>query len=280
MKKHSPPRGWHLKHNEHLFFKASAGSPSLRIKFYHYPPYRQTVQLNQQPAHCKLKKKGNNTYFLFQQKIHSKGMLSFEREVTVFPISSSVQVNDNWGRVSDIPRLLQRKYAQSSTYWPVSSSAIRDVSEERWFATDMLSVWVLAAYQYITTKIRYPENQEKRLGADHALRTGIGDCDEFTDLFVTLARMRGIPCRRITGYHISLEDLDMEPHAWGEIYSPTLGWIPIDIALHNIGQHTVSYIIVKIEEFNPSLQDYQVKSQSTAVHYHWECPLPHVTPIY
>lgn len=219
-------------------------------------------------------------FFLFQQKVHTKAMISLERTVTVFPTTSSVRLHDQWGMISDIPRLLQRKYAQSFSYWPVRSTAIRDIGQERWFATDDLSAWVQAASRYIVGKIKYPENQEKRLGADQVLLTGAGDCDEFTDLFITLARMHGIPCRRITGYHITLKNLDIEPHAWGELLSPTLGWIPIDIALHNIGNHTVNYVIGKIEEFNPSLLDYQVKSQSTAIHYRWERPLPLVTPIY
>ena len=125
------------------------------------------------------------------------------------------------------------------------------------------------------TKIKYPEKQEKRLGADQALRTGSGDCDEFTDLFITLARIRGVPCRRLTGYFIHQTNAEPEPHAWGEILSPTIGWVPIDIALRNLGNHTINYVIGKIEEFNPSLLDYQILRQTSAVHYHWERPLPH-----
>jgi hypothetical protein len=129
-------------------------------------------------------------------------------------------------------------------------------------------------------KIKYPENQDRRLGADQALRTGRGDCDEFTDLFITLARIRGIPCRRLTGYYIHQVNNETEAHAWAELQSPTIGWIPLDIALRNIGKHTINYIIGKIEEFNPLLYDYQILRQTTAVHYHWERPGPIVTKLY
>jgi len=280
MKQSDAPRGWQLHHHELLFVQANVGAPSIRLKFFHYPSYRQTVHLDQPPAHCKLKKKGNNMFFMFHHKVHTKEVVLLERIVTIFPIPSSVSLQETWGRISENPWLLQRKYMQSFSYWPVHSSAIRDVSQERWFATDDLSAWVQATSRCIIQTIKYPEQQEKRLGADQALRTGVGDCDEFTDLFITLARIRGIPCRRITGYHITLKNLNMEPHAWGEILSPTLGWIPIDLALHNIGKHTINYIIGKIEEFNPSLLDYQVKSKSASVHYRWERPLPSITPIY
>jgi hypothetical protein len=39
-------------------------------------------------------------------------------------------------------------------------------------------------------------------------------------------------------------------------------------------------VIGKIEEFNPSLLDYQILRQTSAVHYHWELPLPQVTALY
>jgi hypothetical protein len=162
----------------------------------------------------------------------------------------------------------------------MGSSAIQDISQERWFATDDLYDWVQTMSRYIIMKIKHPEKQEKRLGVDQALRSGSGDCDEFTDLFITLARVRGVPCRRLTGYFIHQINTEPEPHAWAEILSPLIGWIPIDIALHNLGNYTINYVIGKIEEFNPSLLDYQILKQTSAVHYHWERPLPLITPLY
>ena len=92
--------------------------------------------------------------------------------------------------------------------------------------------------------------------------------------------MREIPCRRLTGFFIRNEKTEIEPHAWGEILSPTIGWIPIDIALHNIGNHTINYVILKIEEFNPALYDYQVLKTSASIHYQWEIPIPLIKPVY
>jgi hypothetical protein len=274
------PRGWQLHHHEHLFIRANNGAPTIRLKFFHYPSYRQTVIINQPPTGCKLKNKRDNTFFFFQQKVRMKAIISLERIISIYPTPSTISPHASWGRISDIPRTLQRKYTQSFTYWPVDSPAIQDISQETWFSTDDLNSWVHAAYTYITMKIKYPENQDKRLGADQALRTGTGDCEEFTDLFITLARIRGVPCRRLTGYFIHYANNEAEPHAWAEIQSPTLGWIPIDIALRNIGKHTINYVIGKIEEFIPTLLDYQILRQTTAVHYHWERPAPLITPQY
>jgi hypothetical protein len=274
------PNGWKFHHQEHLFVRATISSPIIRLKFFHYPPYRQKVKIIQFPTDCTLKTKGNNIFFLYKRKIRKKYTISLERTIAVFPTPSSIQSNVEWGKISKIQPELQHKYKESSRYWPVQSSVFKNVTKEKWFADDDLFTWVKAISHYLIKTIKNPEKQEKRLGAETAFLVGTGDCDEFIDLFITLARMRGIPCRRLTGYFVRNLKGEPEPHAWGEILSPNLGWIPIDIALHNIGNHTINYIIVKIEEFNPALSDYQIFKPLASINYRWERPIPIITPIY
>ncbi len=279
MKPFSNIQGWQIQHHEKLLFQANAGTPIIRLKFYHYPSYRQTVEINKPPEQCKLKNKGENTYFIFHHKVGAKGIISIERTISVYPKSFTPN-NADWGKISDFSSHLQRKYQQRLRYWPQHAQVIQDISNQDWFNIDDLFAWVQSANTYIKEKIKYPEKQEKRLGAEQAFLTGSGDCDEFTDLFITIARMRGIPCRRLTGFFIQ-QNLTSEAHAWGEIQTPEKVWIPIDIALHNIGHHTMNYIVLKIEEFNPALPDYQIQTKhSTTVHHQWELPTPLFTPIY
>ncbi len=274
------PRGWQLHHREQLFFKASIGAPTIRLKFFHYPSYRQRVLTNQAPVGCKLRTKRDNTFYLFQQKVRTKGTIPLERIISIYPQPSKLPQQTSWGRISDIPWMVQRKYKQSFPYWPTHSQALQTISQEHWFAIDDLKTWIKEANSHITLNIKYPEKQDRRLGADQALRTHTGDCDEFTDLFITLARIRGVPCRRLTGYFIHPSTYEPEPHAWAEILSPTQGWIPIDIALRTIGSHTMYYIIRKIEEFNPALLDFQLMQPTPALQYHWELPAPQVTALF
>lgn len=262
-------------------YRANAGSPTIRLKFFHYPNYRQTVHLHKIPLHCKIKSKGINSYYLYQQKVHTKGKISLDRSVSVFPIPSLVSIENKWGEISEIPQILKDKYRESSNYWPVKSPTMLNLKEEEWFRIDDLSKWVHFTCRYIRTKIKHRERQEDRLGAYQAIMSAIGDCDEFTDLLITLARLRGIPSRRLTGYYIHPKGNIPEAHAWGEVFSPNQSWIVVDAALNNIGNHTMRYIILKIEEFNPALPDYQVQTKhSTAVQYEWQHSKPIVTPIY
>ncbi|MGF3553983.1 MAG: transglutaminase-like domain-containing protein [Thermoplasmatota archaeon] len=282
MEKYHKIIGWQIHHQEKLLYQTNAGTPTIRLKFFHYPTYRQTVKIDKYPEQCKLKVKGNNSFFIFQHKISSKGIISLDRIITVFPNTSFINLNENLGKISDFSQEIQQKYKQGSNYWPTQSNLIKNISKEKWYTNDDLSNWLQSAFNYVNLKIKHREKQEKRLGANYAFLKGIGDCDEFTDLFITIARMRGIPCRRLTGYFIvQKKNFFTEPHAWGEILSPCMRWIPIDIALNNFGNHRINYIILKIEEFNPALSDYEIKTKQTnLVHYNWEQPDAIITPIY
>lgn len=273
--------GWHIHHEERVLFRTTSGSPIIHLKFFHYPDYHQNVQIRNFPTHCKLKTKGRNSFFLFNQKLSKKGIISLERTVTVIPTLTFTNPSDNWGNISSLSPSIQQKYLESSKYWPIKSSIIQEISGKNWFKSDDLSNWVRLAHRFISMRIFYRENQSERLGVYQALHTGTGDCDEFTDLFITLARMRGIPCRRLTGYYISLKTIEAEPHAWSEILSPNRGWVTVDAALNNLGNHTVNYVVLKIEEFNPALPDFQIQTKHTnIVHYQWDRPSPKFTPIY
>lgn len=282
MEKSQKLRGWQIYHQEKLFYQSNTGAPTIRLKFFHYPLYRQTVKIDKSPERCKLKIKEKNSYFVFQHQVGKKGLISLDRILTILPNPTFVNPNDDWGKISDFPQSLQLKYKQNSKYWPMQSNILKDISKEGWYEVDDLCCWVKSASCYVTSKIKHRENQQERLGADYAFFQGVGDCDEFTDLFITISRMRGIPCRRLTGYIImKKKGFYAEGHAWGEILSSKKEWIPIDIALNNIGNHRINYIILKIEEFNPALPDYEIKTKGSAmIHYRWEKPVPIVTPIY
>ena len=271
------PRGWLVHHQDRLSFKANAGAPTLRLKFYHYPLYRQQVEIRVPPQGCTLKAKGLNAYFLYVGQVPTRGTLSFERIVAVTPQPSLPP--KEYGEISTIPTDVARKYKQSHPYWPLNSKVLQSLASEHWFKTDSLREWLREVSEVIPGIINRPEPQDKRWGAEEVIRTGVGDCDEFTDLFITLARIRGIPSRRLTGYFIPNNSLIPEGHAWAECLAPTAGWIPVDLAQHNIGVHSSNYIIQKIEEFNPALNDFQIQQQSALLHVTWDRPTPTLTPL-
>ncbi len=270
-------KSWLFYHQEQLRYRTT-GSPTIRVKFFHYPPYRQRVNLLQAPLDCKLHSKKLNSYFVYMKKVNPRGSIYFNRKVQIEPIEKRISLQEDWGSISEIPLEERQKYAESSHYWPLQSSVLDEIVNTGWFNKEKLNTWVKNASLYVINSIKVREKQEKRLGAQQALTKGVGDCDEFTDLFVTLSRLRGIPSRRLTGFFVTDNGNSVEGHAWAEVFSPKMSWIPVDIAMNNIGSHTGSYVIVKVEEFNPALADYQVNIKHTSsVTHEWIQTPPSVT---
>lgn len=82
-------------------------------------------------------------------------------------------------------------------------------------------------FTYVVNRLRNDGYLPDAQGAVKALRSRVGDCTDYTDLLVALARARRIPARHITGYVMTL-DGSTPKHSWAELYSPKLGWFPVD----------------------------------------------------
>ncbi|HSE95828.1 MAG TPA: transglutaminase family protein, partial [Methylomirabilota bacterium] len=62
------------------------------------------------------------------------------------------------------------------------------------------------------------------------LRLRAGVCQDFTHLMLGCLRLRGIPCRYVSGIlHVrSRRDEPAQSHAWVEFHSPSHGWVAYD----------------------------------------------------
>jgi len=127
-----------------------------------------------------------------------------------------------------------QKHTKALKFWESDKSKIISIANEHQSAKGI--------YQFVTEELNYDlgnlENlQLDRLGGSTALKkSDTATCQEFTDLFITLARAKQIPARRITGYAYS-QNSTLRPlslvtdilHAWPEYYNlETKKWVPID----------------------------------------------------
>ena len=145
--------------------------------------------------------------------------------------------------ISDIPKDLRDTYTVSQKYWEThDAELIKKVKE----LTDSKKPAVenaRAIYDYVTSTLQYNTariNEDlERMGGAAAFRDPKNAvCMEFTDLFITMARIAGIPAREIDGYAYTT-DSDNHPifypglgsdilHAWAQVYLPDEGWIMVD----------------------------------------------------
>lgn len=112
-------------------------------------------------------------------------------------------------------------YLEPQKFWPLSDPQIQSLLDK---VTTPRSI-----YEYVISTLHYDYNRinnSSRLGAIEALNNPQNAlCTEFTDLFVTLARAKGIPAREIQGFAYS-SDQKIKPlnlnndilHAWPEYY--------------------------------------------------------------
>ncbi len=132
-----------------------------------------------------------------------------------------------------------KPYLAHSKMVPSEDKSLRELSSEivgsaktEYTAVHNILAWVIDHVNYVLN----PEE----FGALFTLKTGRGNCQNFSHLAAALMRAQGIPVRIVNGitlkepYNIEVEDrlltLNMAEgrHSWIEVYFPDLGWMPFD----------------------------------------------------
>jgi transglutaminase-like putative cysteine protease len=98
-------------------------------------------------------------------------------------------------------------------------------------ATAPLGEQVQAIGTYIGERFEYQKNVTTYDSTtEDFLKIGGGVCQDFAHLMLGLLRLRGVPCRYVSGY-LHVERKKKEPsqsHAWVEFHAPSAGWVPFD----------------------------------------------------
>ncbi len=80
-------------------------------------------------------------------------------------------------------------------------------------------------YDYVVANARY-QQVDGLQGAKALLETGVGECGDYSALFIALARVKKIPARAVVGFWAISGTNQM--HVWAEFYLEGIGWIPAD----------------------------------------------------
>lgn len=108
----------------------------------------------------------------------------------------------------------------------------------------MLASWVESNVKYDLNSLTAQASQK----ASWVLDNKEGVCDEMSSLFVAMARSLGMPARFVSGISYTTSDLfkeNWQPHGWAEVYFPTIGWVPFDIAFGEFGYVDVTHITLR-----------------------------------
>lgn len=67
--------------------------------------------------------------------------------------------------------------------------------------------------------------------AEEALQGGTGVCQDHAQIFVSAARLSGLPARYVSGYLMINDQIEQEAtHAWAEVCIAGLGWVGFDVS--------------------------------------------------
>jgi transglutaminase-like putative cysteine protease len=121
------------------------------------------------------------------------------------------------GPLSETPRLRRFSAGVKTPRNAPLGALVRDLSEH-----------VQRHFKYEKNVTRYDST------TDDFLRLGAGVCQDFAHMMLALLRLRGIPCRYVSGYlHIERESVEpSQSHAWIEFHAPTHGWVGFDPTHH------------------------------------------------
>ncbi len=119
---------------------------------------------------------------------------------------------------------------------------------------------------YIKKQLKYSGLSRGTLGAESALTKGKGDCTEYTDLFVALARAKGIMARHISG--LLVRGSSFSGHSWAEFYSTgRREWVPVDPLHIAIGATGFGIMEANYITLSASRND---RNLNYGLLYHWK----------
>jgi len=128
-------------------------------------------------------------------------------------------------------------YLQADTFWQVDNAEIKSLAGELVAGKENDKEKGKAIYDYVSSELSYSQAAlsdpfRGRLGAEQVLLAKDNAiCQEYADLFVTLARVAGIPARLVAGYTSSDTGYELPEntlHAWAEFHTEDEGWISVD----------------------------------------------------
>lgn len=136
----------------------------------------------------------------------------------------------------DIPQSLpSEELLKEDKHWQISDPKIQELAQQ-YKTPQQIYDYVIDTLDYNYQRLE-PESEPIRLGAvDSLAQPTNAVCQEFADLFITLARANGIPARLAVGYAFT-QNPQIRPlslvedilHAWPEYYDiEKKVWIPVD----------------------------------------------------
>ncbi|MSR85922.1 hypothetical protein EXS74_00835 [Candidatus Woesearchaeota archaeon] len=171
-----------------------------------------------------------------------------------FSIDSTVQTENNFVEISEkipYPALISEEVQVYTIptdiidITPDIDSLAEDIvggEDDLYKVVFLLANWTQVNIAYNLSTLNVEANEKSSYVLEH--KEGV--CDELTNLFISLARSRGIPARFVSGIVYSNQGYTFGAHGWAEVYIDGK-WIPVDVTFGTFGWVDPSHIKFKEE---------------------------------
>ena len=209
-------------------------SAIMKVGLYSLDIHQEIVKISQTPP-AKIRLGGEKNYYALV-KIKSLGPTeTFTYSLSLIVKTTAMSFFIPLIKTDEYPSQIIRNYTTGTTFWETFSPKIKQVADDLYLKSGSnANLYIKNSFLFVNQEIKLKQPLTTRFGASKALMLHEGDCDELSDLFITLLRAKRVPARRVVGYFIKMrskESITAEPHAWAEAYFPNIGWIPFDPAM-------------------------------------------------
>lgn len=159
-------------------------------------------------------------------KPESGKSLEFKMKFRLTAYRTISTINPSEVKTYDITDPLYELYTQPERFIESSDSQIVDIADR--VAGEETNPYLTARkfYDYVIDTSTYKLLGQGLLGAKHLVTSGLGECGDYSALFIALSRAKGIPARPVVGYW-AISGVE-QTHVWAEFYIEPFGWIPVD----------------------------------------------------
>ena len=172
---------------------------------------------------------GNVYFYLDELRIDGEQNVRVELNYYVFSFSIHYLVNSSIVENYDTGSEIYRVHTKPEELIECDDSRIVSLARNLTVDVDDWHEKALRINDFVRHHMHY-EVQEEEMGALWALEKRLGDCSEYSYLFVALCRAAGIPARIQAGFAFHSENEVLEDgHMWAEYYLENYGWVPVDV---------------------------------------------------
>ncbi len=120
-----------------------------------------------------------------------------------------------------------KKYLISDQFSESDSRQIQSIAHLILKNNQQFDQKIFASYEFVNEYLTF-QRMPERTSALSSIKNGVGDCTEFSDLFVAISRAMGIPARTVSLFNFSeKKQFKMPNHNEAEVYVEQTGWLPI-----------------------------------------------------